>query len=210
MAAGGTITIADIYTEAGYVKVTWWDGTTNVISSGSGYSTSKVAIGGTRTITIHSCVANGTNSGKIIKWYGAGTDLKLTSIDATGCIGMDYFDKYNESVLTSFNVSGCTSLATASIFSCALLTSINVAGCTSLATLNAIVNATLASLDVTGLNALKNIDARYNNMNATALNACFNTLNTTAGTKLIDVSGNPGSATCNPALATAKGWTVTR
>jgi hypothetical protein len=208
MAAGGIITIATTYTETGYLKVTWWDGTTNVIPSGTGTAT-KVAIGGTCTITIHSCVANGTNSGKITFWSGGGTDYKFTSINATGCLGLLNLTKWGESVLTNVNVSGCTSLNTLTVFSCPVLTSVNIAGCTALIEITLVVNAALASLDATGLNALNYLNIESNNFSAAGLNACFNTLNSTAGTKRIDVEINPGAATCNRALATAKGWTFT-
>jgi ankyrin repeat protein len=167
-----------------------------------------VAIGGTRTITIHSCTADGTISGKIQSYFGGEDTINVTSINATGCTGIPYFGEYNEPVLTNVNVSGCTLLATALIFSNPNLTSINFAGCTSLdyAALN---GNGLTSADFTGLNLLKTISVSFNNMNAAALNALFNTLNSAVlGTKLINIAGNPGTATCNKALATAKGWEV--
>jgi hypothetical protein len=34
-------------------------------------------------------------------------------------------------------------------------------------------------------------------------------LPTVTGGQVIDITGNPGAATCNKAIATAKGWTVT-
>jgi len=45
-----------------------------------------------------------------------------------------------------------------------------------------------------------------NSLSAAALNSFFTTLGNASG--FLDVSGNPGSATCNPTLATAKGYTV--
>ncbi len=46
------------------------------------------------------------------------------------------------------------------------------------------------------------------NMNAAALNVLFTNLGTVVG-KTITITGNPGAATCNTAIATGKGWSVT-
>lgn len=51
------------------------------------------------------------------------------------------------------------------------------------------------------------IDIRWNSLSATTIDAIFTALPVVVG-KTIDVSGNPGSATCTPTIATAKGWTV--
>jgi len=47
-----------------------------------------------------------------------------------------------------------------------------------------------------------------NMLDATELNRIFTALPTLVG-KTINVKGNPGAATCDPTIATAKGWTVT-
>ena len=52
------------------------------------------------------------------------------------------------------------------------------------------------------------IDTRYNNLDAAALNLLFGDLPIITG-KTIRITGNPGTATCDPTIATAKGWTVT-
>jgi hypothetical protein len=46
-------------------------------------------------------------------------------------------------------------------------------------------------------------------LGATELNAMFTALGTASGSQTIDVRNNPGSATCDPTIATAKGWTIT-
>jgi len=51
------------------------------------------------------------------------------------------------------------------------------------------------------------IDVSYCSMDATALNTLFGDLNSVTG-RTIKITGNPGSATCNTAIATSKGWTV--
>ena len=45
-------------------------------------------------------------------------------------------------------------------------------------------------------------------MSATALNNLFTSLGTPATTQTVTVTGNPGAATCNTSIATAKNWTV--
>lgn len=54
-----------------------------------------------------------------------------------------------------------------------------------------------------------NIDIRYNALDATELDRIFTALPTVTGTHVINVASNIGSATCNTAIATLKGWTVT-
>lgn len=54
-----------------------------------------------------------------------------------------------------------------------------------------------------------NIDIRYNALDATELDRIFTALPTVTGTHVINVASNIGSATCNTAIATVKGWTVT-
>lgn len=57
-------------------------------------------------------------------------------------------------------------------------------------------------------NLTVSLDARENNLDATAINDWFTSLGTAAGTQTVNVSDNPGSATCDTTIATAKGWIV--
>lgn len=52
------------------------------------------------------------------------------------------------------------------------------------------------------------VDIRNAQLSATALNNFFTDLPSTSLVCTLDVRGNPGSATCNPTIATAKGYTV--
>ena len=47
-----------------------------------------------------------------------------------------------------------------------------------------------------------------NNLSAQSINKIFTDLPSTTKTATIDVRNNPGSATCDPSIATAKGYTV--
>ena len=49
---------------------------------------------------------------------------------------------------------------------------------------------------------------RGTQMDAGALNELMSNLGTANGTQTLDIGGNPGSSTCDPSIATAKGWTV--
>jgi len=52
------------------------------------------------------------------------------------------------------------------------------------------------------------INIKYNKLDAAALNTLFGDLPTITS-KTIDITGNPGAATCTRSIATSKGWTVT-
>ena len=74
-------------------------------------------------------------------------------------------------------------------------------------TINSIVNAHLLTsiVDVgTGVGfQLANVG-----LSQATLNSLFTQLPTTLATITVDVKNNPGSATCDPTIATAKGYTV--
>jgi hypothetical protein len=52
------------------------------------------------------------------------------------------------------------------------------------------------------------LNVSNNRLQAAAINAFFTALGTSSGSQTINVSGNPGAATCNTSLATTKGFTV--
>ena len=60
---------------------------------------------------------------------------------------------------------------------------------------------------MTGINAT--VSMSLQNLAATELNEIYTNLSATGAGKTITVTGNWGTATDNPAIATAKGWTVT-
>jgi hypothetical protein len=78
-------------------------------------------------------------------------------------------------------------------------------------------NGTVPITTIRNVQFLKNIkdvgtvsglNLRYNTYSATVLNTFFTDLPSTLLVCTIDVRNNPGSATCNPTIATAKGYTV--
>lgn len=70
-----------------------------------------------------------------------------------------------------------------------------------------IKNAKLLT-SVADIGTIQGITITNGQLSATALNAFFTDLPTASATCTINASGNPGSATCNPTIATAKGYTV--
>ena len=52
------------------------------------------------------------------------------------------------------------------------------------------------------------LDLRFNSLSATEINSLFTQLPATTNTATVDVSNNPGAATCNQSIATGKGYTV--
>lgn len=80
--------------------------------------------------------------------------------------------------------------------------------------LTAVTNATDIFLDTGNISKLitpnltVGIDVSVNKMTATAINDFFTSLGTANGTQTVNVSSNPGAATCDTTIATNKGWTV--
>lgn len=70
-----------------------------------------------------------------------------------------------------------------------------------------IINAQLL-INVEDQGTRQGIYIGYNQFSSTALNNFFTDLPATIKTVTIYAANNPGSATCNPAIATAKGYTV--
>jgi hypothetical protein len=195
-----------MFTETFYYKVTWWDGTTSV--QRYNVAATKAAIGGARTITIHSCTPDGTVSGKLTDLYTLENN-DFISVNATGCNGLETLSIRNNN-LTTVNITNCTALHTFYAYTNPSLASITgLSTCTALERIS-LFQCNFTSLNFTGLNALKEIGIWSNSLDTFNLNLLFQTLNTTVMPyKSISISGNPGTATCNRALATARGWTVT-
>ncbi len=98
------------------------------------------------------------------------------------------FALYNNGQVMSFEMDDASNVTTTTSF-----------------TYSAVNN--LKRLILTGLTV--GIDLTSCMMGTTALNAFFTSLGTAAGAQTIVVTGNPGAATCNTAIATGKGFTVT-
>ena len=176
----------------------------------------------------------------INEWYGVTYSIKNFEIflqgqnlrgriDLSGCSSLTFLD-CDDNQLISLNVSGCSALTE---LACerSLLATLNVNGCTSLEGLYCEGNK-LASLNVSGCSTLRRLHCDHNQLTNINLNGCValyrldcgdNHLTNTALDSVfevlpyfsypegrINVRNNPGTATCNPNIAEAKGWTVDR
>ncbi len=112
-----------------------------------------------------------------------------------------------ESVVTITITSACTNLTNLGIGNkkCRGFIIGSCAGVTS-ATNAFLFMTSMEILILTGMTRGFTIDDC--NMSATAIDALFTSLGTASGAQTINVRRNPGSATCTPSIATAKGFTV--
>ena len=123
----------------------------------------------------------------------------------------------NNNNITSIDVSGLTAIQRLHLEDNAL-TSLDVSGLTNLRFLYVQYNA-LTSLRAVGVGQQfggyaypsfswfdYGVDTSQNNLSAAALNQFYTDL--VAGYGVINVSGNPGTTTDNPSIATAKGHTI--
>jgi hypothetical protein len=135
---------------------------------------------------------------------------QFTTFSGTGLPSLSFlFLSFNQ--LESFSVTDLPLLEVLQL-SGNQLTSFSGAGLDSLVSLNLSENQ-LTSIDGAGMelsfyhhHALAGSDFKYNNLSASALNAFFTSLGNASG--VLEVAYNPGSATCDPTIATAKGYTV--
>jgi len=154
----------------------------------------------------------------------------LSSIDLRGLSALSFL-VCDDNSLSSLDLRGLSSLSTA-ICKNNSLSSLNVEGLTSLTNLDCSGNG-LSSLNISGLSSLTLLDCKdnsletlraegvelqygyygdgskmsNNNLSAAALDQFFTDLEPTE-TGILFVDGNPGSATCNPSIATSKGYVV--
>ena len=111
--------------------------------------------------------------------------------------------------IPQFNMAAVTSVVNvfASCSALSELPALNLTGVSSAANFNSFVGGTrLFKLGATGARFTHSI--ANNCLSATELNAYYTNLPTVTG-QTLTVTGNYGTATDNPAIATAKGWTVT-
>ena len=92
---------------------------------------------------------------------------------------------------------------------CALLETVGDIGMANVTNTNQMFQgcAKLRSFTLRGLKVSVAINGLK--LDATALDAVFTSLGTANAGATINITGNPGAATCNKAIATAKSWAVT-
>jgi len=151
----------------GYIKVEWWDSTTNVYGTGEANNNifwSKAAGGaGSKTLRIYPSDASGNLSGSLTL-LDCNTN-SLTSLDVSGLTALNTLICFSNS-LTSLDVSGLTALANLTCSNNSL-TALNVSGLTALTGLFCSGNS-LTSLNVSGLTSLTGLGCSENSL--TSLN----------------------------------------
>ena len=106
-----------------------------------------------------------------------------------------------------FNLSACTN--TTSMFQyCNALRVCHLTNLGNVTTTTNMFNGTGNLEHVTLGGITRGFSVANNRLDAAALDALYTSLGTAAGAQTITVTGNPGTSGHNPALATAKGWTV--
>ena len=140
------------------------------------------------------------------------------------CFSLTTVPLFNTAAVRDMNSMfiDCTRLTTVPLFNTAAVTDMNnmFSGCVFLNSIPAMVFVwATASANITNCGSLGRITAQFKannvvvsvlncNLSATALNEFFTSQSATVGGK-ITITGNPGAATCDRTIATAKGWTVT-
>jgi DNA repair protein RadC len=127
----------------------------------------------------------------------------LTTFSGTGLSSLTNLS-LSSNQLTTFSGTGLSSLM-ALYLNYNQLTTFSGTGLSSLTTLS-IDNNQLVTLDCTALSLSSICSFTFNNLSAIALNDFFTSLG--SGSGFLSVASNPGSATCNPAIATAKGYYI--
>ena len=154
---------------------------------------------------------------KLLSWTNSSSFISLAALFPNGVPPLLESLYLNNNNITSIDVSGLTALTRLHLEDNAL-TSLDVSGLTNLEELFVQYNA-LTSLRAVGVGQQfggyaypsfswfdYGVDTSQNNLSAAALNQFYTDL--VAGNGVINVSGNPGTTTDNPSIATAKGHTI--
>jgi hypothetical protein len=128
-----------------------------------------------------------------------------------------YISVYNNATLSAITFGNAMSAAYTLDASYNNLSAIDISSLVNLVSIslnnNSLTSITMPAGFTSRAGDVGSINISYNQLNAAALNSFFTNLGTYAGTLdvygvggTINYAGNPGSATCNPSIATAKGW----
>ena len=134
-------------------------------------------------------------------------DGSLDNIDEISDLLISYYHNYSNRLSYTITIGG----ENITHFYCNNnnLTNLDVSNNTALTYLDCYSNQ-LTSLDVRNNTALTQLDCSSNQLSAAGLNALFEILpeRIIPGGSTINISNNPGSATCDPSIATNRGWLV--
>jgi hypothetical protein len=177
--------------------------------SGTGLSALTQLILNSNQLTTFS----GTGMGALtLLWL---TNNQLTTFSGTGLSALINLD-LRSNQLTTFSGTGLSALTSLNLNS-NQLTTFSGTGLSALTRLlvnnNQITSIDMAGLvlsfAVSGMYGIYGSEINNNLLNGTALNAFYTSLgNDVSANGVITVSGNPGTATDDPTIATAKGYTI--
>ena len=198
---------------------------TNMSSMFNGCSSlQSVPLFNTAAATNMSSMFNGCSSLQSVPLFNTAAATNM-GVMFQSCASLQSVPLFNTAAVTNMPnmFQNCTSLQSVPLFNTAAAQNMQnlFQGCTSLQSVPAL-NTTavtagnfsgvfgscpsLVRCGMTGIN--QTISFASCKLSAAEINAIFNNLSNTGAGKTITVTGNYGAATCNTALATAKGWTV--
>jgi hypothetical protein len=173
-----------------------------------------------------------TNATLMFQGCYALKEVPAYNFSPAGCTMLQMFQQCRSLENTpGINFSSSTSLSTAfssaqalttliipDLSLCTTLVSLTLANQTlkllHLGNLDSVISTTnfapslgLQSVILEGLRITVNLSGKL--LSDQAINDLFTSLGVASGAQTVNVSGNPGSGTCDPTIATAKGWTVT-
>jgi surface protein len=178
----------------------------------------------TALVTNMGSMFNGCTSLLTVPLFNMASMQFLTNMFAS-CISLQTVPLFNTASVLAFGgmFTGCTSLQSVPLFNAASATGMSFMfnNCTSLVSVPAInANTVISSADLgttfgscTNLSQIDMTNIRFTfsvascKLSAAALNNIYTNLPTVSG-QTITVTGNYGTVTYDPTIATAKGWTV--
>ena len=148
-----------------------------------------------------------TNTSSMFSSCSSLREVPLFNLSACTYTGNMFYDCSSLREVPLFNLSACTN--TTSMFQyCNALRVCHLTNLGNVTTTTNMFNGTGNLEHVTLGGITRGFSVANNRLDAAALDALYTSLGTAAGAQTITVTGNPGTSGHNPALATAKGWTV--
>jgi surface protein len=186
------------------------------------FSLQSVPLFNTASVTNMSSMFASCGSLQSVPLFNTSSVTNMSSMFAS-CVSLQSVPLFNTSSVTNMSSMfvSCASLQSVPLFNTASVTAMNLmfngagaifavdfnmASVTNTSQMFVNINS-LQKFTATGLT--RGITISGNLLSATEINNFFTSLGTASGAQTIVVTGNPGAATCDVTIATAKGFTVT-
>jgi surface protein len=186
-------------------------------------SLQSVPLFNTVSVNTMNSMFNGCSSLKSVPLFNTTAVTSMSSM-FSGCSSLKSVPLFNTTAVTSMSsmFQSCSCLQSVPLFNTVSVTTMNTMfnGCLSLSIVPSFNTAAITSVSNTFLSCSSLCQGRTNGirfairydgckLSAAALNDIFTGLGTASGAQTINITSNPGAATCTRSIATAKGWTVT-